>query len=31
MKIEKLQINKEKIDINLQFYFFLKYTVKLEN
>ncbi len=29
MKIEKLQINKEKIDINLQFYFFLKYTVKL--
>jgi hypothetical protein len=29
MKIQKLQISKEKIDINLQFYCFLKYTVKL--
>jgi hypothetical protein len=30
MKIQKLQISKDKIDINLQFYFFLKYTVKLK-
>lgn len=30
MKIQKLQISKEKIDINLQFYCFLKYTVKLK-
>ena len=29
MKIQKLQISKEKIDINLQFYIFLKYLVKL--
>jgi len=28
MKIEKLQISKEKFDINLKFYFFLKYLVK---
>ncbi len=28
MKIEKLDINKEKFDINLKFYFFLKYLVK---
>ena len=30
MKIQKLQISKDKIDINLQFYFFLKYIVKLK-
>ncbi len=30
MKIQKLQISKDKVDINLQFYFFLKYTVKLK-
>jgi hypothetical protein len=29
MKIEKLQVSKQKVDINLQFYFFLKHTVKL--
>jgi hypothetical protein len=29
MKIEKLQLSKKKVDINLQFYFFLKHTVKL--
>lgn len=28
MKIEKLDISKEKFDINLKFYFFLKYLVK---
>jgi len=28
MKIEKLKISKEKFDINLKFYFFLKYLVK---
>ena len=28
MKIEKLEINKIKFDINLKFYFFLKYLVK---
>lgn len=28
MKIEKLEINKTKFDINLKFYFFLKYLVK---
>ncbi|MEA3315073.1 MAG: hypothetical protein U9Q30_04390 [Campylobacterota bacterium] len=28
MKIEKLEISKEKFDINLKFYFFLKYLVK---
>jgi hypothetical protein len=28
MKIEKLTIKKEKFDINLKFYFFLKYLVK---
>lgn len=30
MKIQKLQLSKEKIDINLQFYFFLKHIVKLK-
>lgn len=30
MKIEKLHIPKEKIDINLNFYFFLKHIVKLK-
>ena len=30
MKIQKLQIHKNKIDINLRFYFFLKYTIKLK-
>ncbi len=30
MNIQKLQISKDKVDINLQFYFFLKYTVKLK-
>lgn len=30
MKIEKLHIPKEKTDINLNFYFFLKYIVKLQ-
>lgn len=30
MKIRKLQISKEKTDINLQFYFFLKHIVKLK-
>ena len=30
MKIQKLQLTKEKIDINLQFYFFLKHIVKLK-
>jgi hypothetical protein len=30
MKIQKLQISKYKVDINLQFYFFLKCTVKLK-
>jgi hypothetical protein len=30
MKIQKLQLSKNKIDINLQFYFFLKHTVKLK-
>ncbi len=30
MKIQKIQISQEKIDINLQFYCFLKYTVKLK-
>lgn len=29
MKIQKLQLSKEKVDINLQFYFFLKHIVKL--
>lgn len=29
MKIEKLQVSKQTVDINLQFYFFLKHTVKL--
>ena len=29
MKIEKLHIPQGKVDINLQFYFFLKYSVKL--
>lgn len=29
MKIEKLSITKEKFDINLKFYFFLKYLVKV--
>jgi len=29
IKIEKLQLSKKKVDINLQFYFFLKHTVKL--
>jgi len=28
MKIEKLEVNKTKFDINLKFYFFLKYLVK---
>ncbi|KIM04449.1 MAG: hypothetical protein KU29_10535, partial [Sulfurovum sp. FS06-10] len=28
MKIEHLEISKEKFDINLKFYFFLKYLVK---
>jgi hypothetical protein len=30
MDIQKLQISQAKIDINLQFYFFLKYSVKLK-
>ncbi|MBT3817339.1 MAG: hypothetical protein HOG08_03280 [Candidatus Magasanikbacteria bacterium] len=30
MKIEKLKINKKKFDINLKFYFFLKYLVKVK-
>ncbi|MBL0725512.1 MAG: hypothetical protein JJW01_00940 [Alphaproteobacteria bacterium] len=30
MKIEKLQLSKRKVDINLQFYFFLKHTSKLQ-
>ncbi len=30
MKIEKLEIKKEKFDINLKFYFFLKYLVKTQ-
>jgi hypothetical protein len=29
MKIQKLQLSKDKTDINLQFYFFLKHIVKL--
>lgn len=29
MKIEKLQLSESKVDINLQFYFFLKHTLKL--
>jgi hypothetical protein len=29
MDIQKLQIQQHKIDINLQFYFFLKHIVKL--
>lgn len=29
MKIEKLQLSKQKLEINLQFYFFLKHIVKL--
>ena len=28
MKIEKLQVEKSKFDINLKFYFLLKYIVK---
>jgi len=30
MKIEKLEINKEEFDINLKFYFFLKYLLKTQ-
>ena len=30
MDIQKLQISQAKIDINLQFYFFLKYSIKLK-
>ena len=30
MKIEKLEINKQKFDINLKFYFFLKYLIKIK-
>lgn len=30
MKIEKLQLSKQKTDINLKFYFFLKHIVKLK-
>lgn len=30
MKIEKLEIKKEKFDINLKFYFFLKYLIKAD-
>jgi hypothetical protein len=29
MKIEKLQITKDKLDVNLKFYFFLKYINKI--
>jgi hypothetical protein len=29
MKISKLKLDKKKVDINLQFYFFLKHIVKL--
>ena len=30
MKIEKLQLSEEKVDINLKFYFFLKHIIKLK-
>lgn len=30
MNIKKLQVSKEKLEINLQFYFFLKYIVKIK-
>jgi len=30
MKLEKIEINKEKFDINLKFYYFLKYLIKVK-